>query len=199
MQEKVFRPRYPARLYWGFTLIIAMEFFVLARIMSGKDTSPATISTAAIFGLFVAIMPYALIKRIVFGANAYSVERFLLPTRTIEYADVLDISSAIIKTRRGSLAFRSMANSDELQGILTGLIEQGKIGRHPIENKLIAEESIGQRALLPAGILSFALWALTLLVWPAEDLFLRKLSIIGFFIPIYLAVYRFLKARLDQP
>jgi hypothetical protein len=199
MQEKIFRPRYPAKLFWGFSLIIALEFFILAQILSGKGISPATISMATIFGLFVAIMPYALIKRIVFGAHAYSIEKYFWPAKTIEYADVLDVDRAMIKTRRGDLAFRSMANSDELHDILTGLIEQGKISRHQLEDKVVAQETIGQKALLPSGVLSFVLWAITLLIWPPEDMFLRKLSILGFLIPVYFVVYQFLKNRMPHP
>ena len=178
--------------------MVPLELFLLWQLLSGKDTSPANILGAVFFGLILMITPYALIKRIVFDASSFSVEKYFWPTKTIEYAEVVDIGTTMIKTRHGNIGLQSMMNTDELRTLLRELIERGKISRYQIENKVVAQEIISKKALLPAGIISFILWAVTLFVWPYEDSLFRDLSFLAFFIPIYLVVYWLLKRRVEN-
>jgi hypothetical protein len=157
MQQNIFKPKYPPKLFLGLVVLIPMEAFLLWRLLSGSDTSPENIFGAVFFGLMLAIVPYAFVRRIVFNPHSFSIERYLWPTKTIEYTEVVDIGTTVIRTRNGSFAIQSMTNADELRTILTGLIEQGKISRYQIENKVIAQEVVSRKALLPAGIISFIL------------------------------------------
>jgi len=169
------------------------------QLLSGKDTSPENIFGAGFFGLMLALMPFVFVKRIVFNATSFSIERYLWPAKTIEYSEVIDIGTTMIRTRNGNLVIQSMRNGDELRKILTDLVEQGKINRYQIENKVIAQEVISKKALLPAGIISFLLWTITFFVWPYEESLFRDLSLLVFFIPIYIVVYRFLRNRTENP
>ena len=198
MQQNIFKPKYPAKLFLGLVVLIPLEVFVLWQLLSGKSTSPENIFMAGFFGLILVLMPYAFVKRIVFNTHSFSIEKYLWPAKTIEYTDVVDIGTTLIKTRNGSFAIQSMMNADELRNILTGLIEQGRISRYQIENKVVAQEVISRKALLPAGIISFILWAVTLFVWPYEDSLFRDLSLLVFFVPSYIVVYRFLKDRAEN-
>lgn len=198
MQQNVFKPRYPVRLYLGLILLIPVESFLLWQLLSGTDTSPETIFIAGFFGLMLAIMPYAFVKRIVFDSHSFSIEKYLWPTKTIEYTDVVDLGTTMIKTRKGSFAIQSMMNADELRKILTGLIEQGKISHYQIENKVVAQEIISRKALLPAAIISFVLWFISSFIWPYEESFFRDLSLFVFFVPTYIVVYRFLRNRAES-
>jgi hypothetical protein len=199
MQEEIFQPKYSAKLYFGLLCVIPFEFFMLWQIISGKDSSLVIIFMAAFFGILVATIPYVFIKRIVFTANAFQIEKFLGPTRTIEYTEVVDIGITTIKTKKGNLAIpRFMLNSIELRNILTGLIEQGKISSFQIENKLISQELISRKAARPAVIISFVLWVVSSIIWPYKDSLFRDLSLLGFFFPIYFVVYLVLKNRADS-
>jgi hypothetical protein len=198
MGETIFKPKYPAKMYWGILIITVLECFILWQIFSGKDTSLGIVFVAAFFGLLLALMPYAIIRRIVFGRDAFSIERFLWRKKMIVYADVMDIGTTIIKTRNGKLSIQSMTNSEELRNIFAGLIEQGKINRYQIENQLLSQELISQRALRPALVIAFVLWGITFLVWPYEHSFFRDLSFLAFFIPVYFVVNWFLKNRADN-
>lgn len=199
MQQKIFKPKYPSKFLFGAFVFIPLEAFMLWQLISEKEVSPENIFIAIFFGLIIALMPYAFVKRIVFDAHSFSVEKYLWPTKSIEYTDVVDIGATVIKTRQGNIAIQSMMNSDELRQILTGLIEQGKISRYQIENKVIAQEVLGRQALVPAGIISFIFWAVTFFIWPYEDSLFRDLSFLLFFVPIYIVVYRFLKNRTGSP
>lgn len=198
MQQNIFKPKYPTKLYLALVVLIPIEVFLLWQVISGRDTSAENVFGAGFFGLMLALMPFVFVKRIVFDAHSFSIEKYLWPAKTIEYTDVVDIGTTVIKTRHGSLAIQSMLNADELRNILTGLIERGKISRYQIENKVIAQEVIGRKALLPAGIIAFILWAITFFVWPYEDSLFRDLSLVMFFIPSYFVVYRFLKDRAEN-
>jgi hypothetical protein len=198
MQQQIFKPRYPTKVYLGLVFSIPMEAFLLWQLLADKDTSPENIFGAGFFGLMLALMPYTFVKRIVFDANAFSIEKYLWPTKTIEYTDVIDIGTTVLKTRSGRIAIQSMTNADELRKILTVLIEQGKISRYQIENKVVAQEIISRKALIPTVVISFVLWSITLFVWPYEESLFRDLSFLVFFVPIYFMVYQFLKNRAEN-
>ena len=194
MEEKNFKPKYTGKLYFGLLCVVLFDFLMLWQIISGKDSSPVTIIFAAFITLIIAVSPYVFMKRIVFKANAFTVEKFLWPTKTIEYTDVVDIGTTIIKTKNGNLAIsRSILNSNELRNILTGLIEQGKISSYQIENKLVSQEKMSRKARTLAIIISTVLWVVTTLIWPYRDSLFRDLILLVFFIPIYIVIYTVLK------
>jgi hypothetical protein len=198
MQEIVFKPKYPPQLTFGSLVFIPIEFYILWQIFSGKDASPENIFGAVFFGLLLIILPFAYIKRMVFRANNFSIEKFILPTKTIEYSDVTDVGAMALKTRNGDLSLRTMVNSDELSNIFAGLIEQGKINRHQLENKVDSRAMIFRKAIKPAGIISLALWVVMFFVFPYKDSFFRDISLVGFFLPVYVVVYQVLKNRADN-
>jgi hypothetical protein len=198
MQQQIFKPKYPGTIFLGFLLIVSIEAYLLWQILSGIDASSGNVLAAVIFGLGIIIMPYAVVKRIVFGSQSFSIEKYFWPTKTIDYTEVTDVGPALIKTRKGGFSFRSMNNAEELHNILTGLIERGKINRYQIENEAVNLENIGKKALLPAGIVSFVLWAVIFIVWPYKESLFRDLSILLIFVPTYFLVYQFMKSRVKS-
>ena len=104
-----------------------------------------------------------------------------MPTKTIEYTDVVDIGTTIIKTKNGNLAiYRSLLNSNELRNILTGLIEQGKISSTQIENKVKSQEIRSGTAYFFAMIISLVLWGVTFIIWPYKNSLFRGVNSFGF-------------------
>ena len=91
-----------------------------------------------------------------------------------------------------------MTNADKLRAILRELIEQGKISRYQTENKVVVQEIISRKALMPAGIISFILWIGGLRIWHPEDSLFRDLSFSAFFVPMFIVVYLFLKSRVEN-
>ncbi len=196
MQEKIFTPRYTAKLYFGLFCLVLLELIMLWQFISGKNSSTTSIFFAAFLGLIDAILPFVIIKRIVFSAKAFTVEKFLLPSKTIEYTEVVDIGITVIKTKNGNLAILPMLNSVELRNILSGLIEQGKINSYQIENKLVSQEVNSRKATILSGIISIVLWVVPSVIWPYKDSLFRDLIFLVFFIPIYILIYRVLKNRV---
>ena len=197
MQQTVFKPKYPVRLYLGFFLMILVELCLLSQLLFGAETRP-DIFLAGFFGLVITLSPYTFVKRIVFDVHSFSVEKFLGPTKTIEYTDVIDIGMSLIKTRNGNISIQLMSNADELRTIFTELIRQGKISHYQIENKVVAQETLRQKALLPAAVISSILWVVTSFIWPHEKSLFRYLSFLAFFVPIYIVIYQVLKNRAES-
>ena len=96
MQEKIFQPKYSAILYFGLFSLVLLELIMLWQFISGKELKFHIYFLCGFLGLIDAIIPFVIINRIVFSANAFTVETFLLPTKTIEYTDVVDIGTTII-------------------------------------------------------------------------------------------------------
>ena len=195
MQEVIFKPKYPSQLTLGALVLVPIEFYILWQIFSVKAVSPENFFAAVFFGLLLAVPPLAYVKRIVFRAKDFTIERYVLPAKTIGYADVVDVGKMVIKTRKGDLSFRTMLNADEVNNVLAGLIEQGKINRHQFENKVESRAALFGKAVMPAGIISLVLWGITFFLFPYEDSFFRDLSLIAFFLPVYIVVYQVLKNR----
>jgi hypothetical protein len=122
-----------------------------------------------------------------------------LPSRTIDYSDIIDIGFTLIRTKKGNIAIGYINNSEELIVKLNNLIIEGKINKDQIENKLVIEELSVLKAFLPASILSLILWFVIITIWPFEDSLLRDLSFVLIFIPICVVVYKFInnKAKLE--
>lgn len=198
MQQQIFEPKYPTKMY-SLILFIPMAVFFLWKLVAGKDTSAENIFAVIFSVLILALVPYALVKRIVFDANGFSIEKYIWPTKTIAYADVIDIGLTVIKTRSGRIGIGAMINADELHNVFGELIEQGKISRYQVENKIVAEENISRKALLPAVITSSVLWMVIMpFIWPYDESLFRSLSFLAFFTPVYIIVYWFLKNRSES-
>ncbi len=196
MEEIVFKPKYSPILYLVFVPIL-IEAFDLWEIISGHNRSPGRFYITALFGLMLAGLPFIFIRRITFMTDSFSIEKYLGPTKTIEYTDIVDIGLTIIKTRRGSIAIQSMANSDELRNLFNRLMEQRKISQYQIENKPIHQIANRRIAFIAAIVIASIPWLIIkFYVWPnGENSLLRDLI---FFIPEFFVVYWFLKNRADS-
>jgi hypothetical protein len=126
MKEMVFIPKYPAKLHLGLIVSSAVEIYLLWQLLTGTDRSQENILVAIFFGVMIAILSNMFIKRIFFEKNAFSIEKYIGPTKTIEYADVVDIGIATIRTRKGIFTIPPMRNSIEFRNILAKRIEQSK-------------------------------------------------------------------------
>jgi hypothetical protein len=198
MQETIFKPKYPPRFLLGLVIIILIEAFMLWNIISNQDRSIETVFGAGFFGLMILVMPFVFIRRIVFENQSFAIEKYLLPSKTIEYSDVVDIGNTLIKTRQGNIPIQAMVNSDELITLLNKLLNEGKINSYQIENKLVGQEVLSRKAVMPATIISIILWVATLFFFPYEKSMFRDLSFLLFWIPIYILVYRFMKKKVDN-
>jgi hypothetical protein len=198
MQDTIFKPKYSSRLYLGFVFLIPLEAFALWSIFSISAKSAEMIFWAGFFGLMILLMPFVFIKQITFKGHSFSIEKYVLPPKTIDYSDVIDIGNTAIKTKHGSIAIRSMKNSEELTDLLKKLIVEGKISTYQIENKLVVQENLSRKAILPSGIIASVLWFAFLFFFPYEKSLFRDLSILLFWIPTYILVYRFMKSKAEN-
>ncbi len=196
MQEMIFKPKYPTRFLLGFVFVIPMEALMLWEVFSNKSIE--MIFGSGFFGLMILLMPYIFIRRIRFEGQSFTVEKYILPSKTIDYSEVTDIGNTLIKTRQGNIPTQAMANSQELIDLLKKLISEGKINNYQIENKLVRQEALSRKAVLPAGIISVILWITTFFFFPYEKSMLRDLSFLLIWIPVYILVYWFMKNKAND-
>jgi len=197
MKNSSFRPRYSFKSCWD---VITLGFLLFSTIVFGyvkTGFSPITIFGLVIFIPFAIWVLHLLIRRIVFSRSTFYVERYAWPSKRIKYTDVLDIGNMKIKTRNGDVVLAGMANAPELVGKFKLLIEQNRIDQYQIENKTLQEEAVVRKSLIPALVVSFALWGLVLYFLPYHHplfknygiwLFLFGISLSG--LVIFLLVMR---------
>ena len=198
MHEAVFKPKYPFRFLLGLAFIIPLEAFMLWEVFTKQDKSIETIFGAGFFGFMVLLMPFVFIRRIIFENQSFTIEKYLLPAKTIDYSDVVDIGNTIIKTRYGNISTQAMENSEELNNLMKKLVSEGRINSYQIENKLVGQEVLSRKAVMPASIISVIIWIASLFFFPYEKSMFRDLSFLLVWIPIYFLVYRFMKNKADN-
>ena len=153
MQKIIFQPKYSLKGLWDVTLISLLLFVVLvfSFIKFGFDF-------ANIIGLifligFVGWHSRDLIRYIVFSTSSFCVERYIGPSKTINYSEVIDLGRTKVKTQQGEISFAGMSNWDELLNRFKGLIEQGKIDTNQLENKVVVDETILHKTILPSIVI----------------------------------------------
>jgi hypothetical protein len=199
MKDIVFKPKYPLRLMLGMAFIFPLEAFMIWSLFSKQDISFNSISGPIFFGVLIFLMPVVFIRRIVFGGQSFTIEKYLLPAKTIDYSDVVDIGNTIITTRQGNIPMQAMENSQALKDLLMKLLSDGKINRYQIENRLVGQENISRKAVITASIIATIIWIASFFIFPYEKSLLRDS---GFFlivwVPIYLLIYQFMKNRAEN-
>ena len=198
MQEIIFKPKYPSQLIPGILILALIESFLLWQIIIEKDISIAIISATLFFGILLIIQPIVHIKRIIFRENNFSIEQLILPTKTIDYSNIIDIGEMALKTQNEEFSFRAMTNSKELNEILKELIQKGVISRHQLDNELEYQEGLFLSSFKIAGLISIILWAIASIIFQHNNFLVQRASIIVFFLPVYVMVYLVLKRRSDN-
>jgi hypothetical protein len=197
MEEIIFKPKYSPKIYLLLFVAILMGAFVLWEIISGRNRSPGHFYIAAVFGLMLAGLPFLFIRRITFMTDSFSIEKYLWPTKTIEYTDIVGIGLTMIRTRREIIGIQAMANSDELRNIFNRIMEQRKISQYQIENKTIHQIANSRIAYIAAIVIASIPWLIiTFYVWPHGENSLLGYLIL--FIPEFFVVDWFLKNRADN-
>jgi hypothetical protein len=199
MHDVVFKPKYPLRFLIGVIFVFPFEAFMIWDVFSKQDISFETIFGPVFFGVFILLMPVVFIRRIVFEGQTFTIEKYLLPAKTIDYSDVVDIGNTIITTRQGNIPLQAMKNSQELKDLLMKFLSDGKTNRYQIENRLVGQEKLGRKAAIPASIITTIIWIASFFIFPYEKSLLRDS---GFFlivwVPIYLLIYQFMKNRAEN-
>jgi hypothetical protein len=166
MQDTVFRPRYSFKSFWDVIILSLLLMFALlfSFLKLGFTLTNMLGSICLIF--FLGWISHFLIRRIVFSISSFCIEKYFWPSKTIEYSDVIDLGKTKIKTRRGEVRFTGMSNASELLSRFTKLIEQGKIKKSQIENKVVTQEIIFRKSIIPSLVISSLLWGVGLYFWP---------------------------------
>ena len=141
MPEVIFKPKYPVPFAFGVLAFASLELFSLWQILFLKHASLENYFATLFFGLLLVILPLTYIKQIVFRENNFTVEKYVFPAKTIDYADVINVGKKEIKLRKGNLSFRMIVNTDEASNILAALITQGIINQPRLEESSLDDEA----------------------------------------------------------
>jgi hypothetical protein len=165
MQETSFYPRYRIRdssdvlsLSLFLSMALLYSFLRLGPILGNKVGLVFLVS-------FIAWFSRLYIRRILFTASSFLVERYVWPSKEIDYSDVIDLGSSKVKTRKGEISFAAMSNIAELHSLFFELMRQGKIDINQFENKAIGEELVLQKSFWPSLVISAILSGIFLVYW----------------------------------
>jgi hypothetical protein len=202
MKKIIFRPRYSFKNFLDVITLGLLLFFMLVFTYLKKGLTPTSIFGWIFLGFFVVFVLHFLIRRIVFSQSTFYVERYFWPSKTFEYTDVIDLGKTKIKTRRGEIYFAGMSNVPELIAQFTKLIEQGKIKQEQIANKVVVQETIFRKSIIPAFVVTFILWILVIFLWPYHGSRFGSLglgfSLFAIFLIVMLTTQWIIKKRANK-
>jgi hypothetical protein len=200
MPEEVFEPKYSMGTSLGLAVFFLSEAFLLWYMFSKKDTSLELILIAAFFGYGILRMPFVHIRRITFESQSFTVEKYLLPAKTIHYSDVVDIGNEAIKTRQGNIQTRAMNNTKELYDLLKILISEGKINRYQMEYRLVWQENLSRYAGIIAGVISMIILFASFTFLSTKKWLVRdpRVFFLIIYFPIYFLVYLIMKNKAEN-
>lgn len=190
--ERTFIPTYawPHRLGLGIVLLAAVSLGVLAV---GGRREPGLVALAVILGVVAVLIPFVHVRRIHLGSRI-RVDRYLLPARFVEYAEVRDIGISSIQTARGKIALYGMQNADDLFGLLDRAIERGALSESQLAGELAWREAVAWEAASYAFLPSLALAGVILKFAPFSLPLDARWRMVIYFTPTYFAVYWVAKA-----
>ena len=177
MQDNVFLPKYTYKSLIDVLLIslglLVISIFGIWRHGLGLDNF---ISLSA-FVLFCFWWMRDLVRRIVFNSSSFSVERFLLPTKIIDYTEISDIGFSKVQTQKGEISFSGISNTQELLLIFVDLIKQGKVEKEQLEMKIVVEDEIWNKSIVLTAFFSFPFCALVFYVWTFYDYWFSAIGV----------------------
>lgn len=202
MQKTDFAPKYTFKSLYDVLLISLGLLFAALFSFWKLGLDLATLSAVFFLFCFCFWWMHDLVRNISFTSSALRITWYFLPSKTINYAEVIDVGFSKIKTKRGSIKLAGMSNAIELLNQVSDLIKQGSIDQNRIEKRLVVEEAIDQKSTLPSLIISFPLWGLLFYFWPYHHYWFSSIGIgvscgIIFFIVIS-AVKQVVKMRLQN-
>jgi len=177
MQNSVFLPKYTYKGLWDVLLISLSLFSVSIFAIWKEGFGLENLIFLVVFGLFCFWWMRHLVRRIVFTNSSFSVARYLLPTKTVGYFEITDISFSAIRTQKGDIRLTGMSNAHELLQQFIGLIEQGKIENTQLEMKMVVEDEIWGKSIAFTFILSIPVCALLFYIWPFYNYWFSSLGL----------------------
>jgi hypothetical protein len=165
MEETRFYPKYMIR--HSIDVLSLCLFVVLVLLFSFLEGVLSWVNIIGVGALlsFIIFMSRQYIRHIVFTSSYFLVERYVWPSKKIDYSDVIDMGAYMVKTRKGEISFAAMSNVTELQSLFFELMRQGKIDIEQFENKALKEEWVRRKSFWPAMVVSLALWGIFLMYW----------------------------------
>jgi hypothetical protein len=127
-EEIIFKPKYPSRIMLTVFLypigIIACIFFIYLAFTTRRIFPYGLF--ALIFGFTTLSMPIILVRGIHFN-KCITVKRYFLPSRKIQYQDVVKLTSHGLVAKRGGIPLANVQNRDEFEKIIRKLVNRNVI------------------------------------------------------------------------
>jgi hypothetical protein len=197
MQNNVFFPKYTYKGLLDVLLISLGGLSVLTFAIWRQGFNIENFILLLAFIFFCFWWMHNIVRRIVFNNSTFSVTRFLLPTKTIDYVEITDIGFSKIKTKKGEISLAGMSNAQELLRRFMGLIEQGIIEKEQLEMEVVVEDEIWKKSIGLTAILSFPLCVLLFYVWPFYDYWFSALGV-GISCGLIIYIVSFIIQRIQR-
>ena len=193
----VFKPKYPLKMKLSFLFLPIMAIlFTLAAIDGGDPDMPWLFHFLSLAMItLTGSIPFVLIRRIRFE-DKILVDRFVVPTRELDYTDILDVGITNIRAKRGNLSLNAVKNVDEFKSMLANALAEKDIPQDQIESKLAKQETEIARATIYAQAVALPVTFVLLLLRPDWFQFADKLSFVLVYSAIMLAAFFAIKRFL---
>lgn len=112
------------------------------------------------------------------------------------YNEIRDIGRTAIKTQQGAISLMGILNIEELNQKFQELINQGKVSRYQLEDKLEKEEDLVKKTITISFPITLIFWTLFYFTYqPGIHSFIKQIAFLLIFLPVFFSVYYLMKSR----
>ena len=177
MKNLIIKPKYSFKSLWDVILLSLVLIFSFIFSVMRLGFSLETLSLLIALIGFCFWWMHSLIRNFIFTSSSFTMVRYIMPPKTIDYAEITDVGNTKIKTKIGSIYFSGITNIGEIIDGFNDLINQGKINRNQLEKKVRIEEITLRKSTLPALIISLPFWGILFYFWPFHGMWFSPLGL----------------------
>ncbi len=158
MENVIFKPKYKKSVYWFLILTPLISWPIVLKMVFTLKIDLELFFPSLIAGLISIFIPFAVYKRMIFCKNALILERYLLPSKTINYSDIKGIGLTMIQAKRWTMVTYNILNASELIRIFNEKIDEGSIPEDQLSGSLVRKEISVMNASLYCIPITIIVW-----------------------------------------
>lgn len=177
MKNLIIKPKYSFKSLWDVLLLSLVLIFSIIFSVIRLGFSLETLSVLIALIMFCFWWTHSLIRYFIFTPSSFTMVRYIMPPKTIDYAEITDVGNTKIKTKIGNIYLAGITNVGEIIDRFNDLIDQDKINQNQLEKKVRIEDVTLRKSTLPALIISLPFWGILFYFWPFHKMWFSPLGL----------------------
>ena len=118
MKTTIFKPKYKVSHFVSLVMSVLLEIYLLYGIIFCHNRDGGIIFFAIFWWFVIAGFLFLHVKRITLNDQSLTIEKYLLPAKTIAYKDIVTVDDEFIRARKGIVSLNWVVNVEVFHRLL---------------------------------------------------------------------------------